>query len=179
VILDPDNKINRCGDEFARHIRHDFADKLLKTVKSVCSAIGVNGCNAAGMTGRPSFQKIERFTAANLADDDAVRAKTKGRTHELAHGNGWLRAKGYAILCRALELTRVFQKEDAVIFIRDFREKRIGQRRFAGPCSAYDKNILPRLYSTAQSISAKLAQCAAAHIITKFKNARSRYANGK
>ncbi len=65
------------GNHRARHCDDGFLDKLFKPAKRAERGAGMYGADAAGMSGTPGFQKVQRLRAADLADGNAVRPQAK------------------------------------------------------------------------------------------------------
>src|SRR5690242_14212272 len=82
-----DEKIDRFGDEAARHGDDGFLDQLLEPVERRRGAIRVDGRDAAWMAGVPCLEHVERLAAANLADDDAIGPEPQRRANEVGHGD--------------------------------------------------------------------------------------------
>src|SRR3546814_8095207 len=73
----------------------------------------MDGRDAAWMPGVPAFQHVQRLAPANLADNYAIGAKAKRRSHQIGHrdraGAGWSHGAGSQrdhIARRALQLAR-------------------------------------------------------------------------
>src|SRR5262245_65178673 len=65
-----------CGE----HTVRQAGERLLR-------GIGVNGAEAAEMTGVERLQKVEGFRPANLADEDAIRPVPQGRAEQISDGH--------------------------------------------------------------------------------------------
>ncbi len=102
----------------------------------------MDGRNTAGMSGAPGLEQVERFPAADFADDHAVGSQAQGRAHELGHAdNAGAGAQRHVIACRALQLDGVFENDDAVAGAGDLGEQRVGERRLAGARAAGDQDV--------------------------------------
>ena len=83
----------------------------------------MNGRDAARMARVPSLHEIERLAAANLPDDDPVRAQPPGRSDESFKRYALRRAQGDRVFCFAPQLSRVFENDNPLIVFCDFSEK--------------------------------------------------------
>ena len=64
----------RVADQFLRTSGGRLGHQRLKADQPAPRVIGVDRCDSARVAGVPRFQKGERGTIADLADDDAIRA---------------------------------------------------------------------------------------------------------
>ena len=71
------DEVDGFGDQGARDGDDGFLDELLKPPQRTDSAASMDGANAARMAGAPGFDKIERLSAAHLANGDAIRTKAQ------------------------------------------------------------------------------------------------------
>ena len=125
----------------------------------------MDGRDASRMAGAPSLEQIERFGATHLADDDAVRPQPQGRAHQLGHGHDTgTGAQRHVVLCRALQLHRVFEHDHAVAGGGDLVEQGIGQRGLAGAGATRDQDVLAFAHGTAQEGRLSLGQDAVGHV---------------
>ncbi len=84
-------------------------------------AVGVNRGQAAVVTGIHRLEHVERFFAADLADDDAIRTHTQGVDDQLALPNvslafdvGRTRFQPHHVPLTQHQFRRVFNRHDAL-----------------------------------------------------------------
>ena len=89
-----DNKVNSLLD--AATLRGDvrLLGELVKALERTLGAVGMDRSDAARVAGVPSLEEIVGFTAANLSDDDAIRAESERRPYQ--GGEGDLTRRGEA-----------------------------------------------------------------------------------
>ncbi len=98
----------------------------------------MNGRQTAVVTGVHGLKHVDRFTAADLADHDAIGTHTQGVAHEVSLRDftttfdvRWPCFESDDVRLLQLKFRRVFNRDDAFVFRNECRE-RIEQRRFAG-----------------------------------------------
>ena len=127
----------------ARHGDDRLLDQLLQAPQRADRRAGVEGADAAGMSGAPGFQKIERFRSAHLADRDAVRPKSQGRADKIGErGCAVLGAKRNEVRSGALQFARVLDQDHPVAGLGDLGEDCVDERRLTGRRAAGDQNVL-------------------------------------
>ena len=137
------DEVDRLGDEGAGHGDHRLLDQLFKAPQSADRRAGVEGANAARMSGAPGFQEIERFGSAHLANRDAVRPKPQGRADKVGQrGCALLGPKRDEVRGCALQLAGVLDEDHPVAGLCDLGEDCVDERRLAGRCAAGDQNVL-------------------------------------
>jgi hypothetical protein len=162
--------LDRLGDQRARDRDHGFLDELLEPAQRAERRSRVNGSDAPGMSGAPGFQKIERLRTAHFADGNAIGPQTQRRAHEIGEcRRAILGAQRDEIWGGALQFARVFDQNDAIGCLGDFREQRIDERRLAGRSSSGDQNIFAGRDGGAENRCLFLADYAGGDIITKFR----------
>ena len=99
------------------------------------------------MAGVHRLQHVERFLAADLADDDAVGAHTQGVDQQLALPDGALafdvrrpRLEAHHVLLVQLQFGRVLDRDDALA-LRDEAGQHVEERRLAGAGAAADQHV--------------------------------------
>ncbi len=110
------------------------------------------------MTRIHGLQHVECLTAADLADDDAVRTHTQRVAHEVADrdlalalnvGRAGLQRNDMALL--QPQLRRILDGHDALA-LGDKRGNHVQRRRLAGARAARDEDIHTRLHTGAQEL---------------------------
>ena len=127
-------------------------------------AVGVHGRQRAVVARVHRLQHVERFLAADLADDDAVGAHAEGVHHELALADGALpfdvgraRLEPRDVLLVQLQLRRVFDRDDALA-VGDEARQHVEQRRLAGAGAAADQTVEPRAHAVREKVEHRLRQ---------------------
>ena len=82
-----DDELNRRRDLLAHRalgqVRRAHRDHRFDTGQRVARRVGVDGGQRSVVAGVHRLQHVERFLAADLADDDAIGAHTQGVDHQL------------------------------------------------------------------------------------------------
>ena len=76
-----------CADRPLRDVQVRHRHHRVEAVQRVARGVGVDGRQAAVVAGVHRLQHVERFLAADLADDDAVGPHTKGVDDQLARAH--------------------------------------------------------------------------------------------
>ena len=118
----------------------------------------MDGCERAVMTGVHCLKHVERFAAAALADDDAVRTHSQGVADEIADVDFAFafdvrrtRFEADHMILAQLEFRRVFNGDDA-FGIGQERAQNVEQRRFSGTGSAGDDDVFAEFDADVQEI---------------------------
>ena len=102
----------------------------------------MDGADAAGMTGAPGLQKIERLGSADLADRNAVGSQTERGANEIRErGDLILGAQSDQVRRSTLQLARILDEDDAIVCLGDFGKQRVGEGGLAGRCTAGDEDV--------------------------------------
>ena len=128
--------------------RHDF-----QPADGVARRVGVDRGERAVVTRVHGLQHVERFLAADFADDDAVGPHTQAVDQQLAlpHRAVAFEVGGPGFQTRhvrllQLQFGRVFDGDDALL-ARDEAGERVEQGGFAGAGSARDDDVQARLHA--------------------------------
>ena len=116
------------------------------------------------MAGVHRLQHVERFFAADLADDDAIGPHTQGVDDELSLPDRALaldvrrpRLEPDDVALPQRQFGSVFDRDDAFL-VRNEARQRIQQRRLAGAGSARDDDVQPRGDRALEEIEHRLRQ---------------------
>ena len=138
------------------HVAH--RDHRLDAAQRVARRVRVDGGERAVVAGVHRLQHVERFLAADLADDDAVGAHAEGVDHELA-----LLDRAFAfdvrrprfepddVLLLELQFGRVLDGDDALVLADEARQD-VEQRRLAGAGAAADQAVQARAHAVAEEV---------------------------
>ena len=133
------------GDVQVRH-----RDHRVETIQRVARAVGVDRRQAAVVAGVHRLEHVQRFLAADLADDDAVGTHTEGVDHQLPLPDGALafdvrrpRLEPHRVPLPQRQFRRVLDRDDALA-LRDEARERVEQRRLARAGAARDDDVQPR-----------------------------------
>ena len=114
------------------------------------------------MAGVHRLQHVERFFAADLADDDAIGAHTQGVDHQLPLADRALafdvrraRLEPRHVLLVELQLGRVLDRDDALL-VADEAGQHVEQRRLAGAGAAADQHVQARPHAVRQEVEHRL-----------------------
>ncbi len=107
----------------------------------------MNRRQAAVVAGVHGLEHVERFFAADFADDDTVRAHTESVDDEVplpdsaaAFNVGWTRFKPHDVPLTKHQFRCVFNGDDPFL-VRDEAGQDIQQCRLAGASAARDKDV--------------------------------------
>ncbi len=147
------DQVDRLGDQRARD-RHDgLLDELLHPAERTERGAGVNRADAAGVAGAPGFDEVERLGAANLADGDTIGPEAQRRADQLGQRHhAVLGPHGDEVGRGALQLSRVFDQNDAIGSLGDFCQQRVDQRGLARARAARDEDVGAALDAVAQRL---------------------------
>ena len=108
-----------------RQVGRAHRDHRLDAGQRIARRVGVDGGQRAVVAGVHRLQHVERFLAADLADDDAVGTHTQGVDHQLALADGALafdvgrpRLEPRDVLLVQLQLGGVLDRDDALALAR-------------------------------------------------------------
>ena len=117
------NKVDGLGDQGARDGDDSLLNELFKAAQRTDAGAGVDGADPAGVSRAPCFQKVEGFRSAHLADGDAIRAQAQRGPHQIGkRRHAVFRPHGDKVGCRALQLARVLDDDDAIRGLRHLGE---------------------------------------------------------
>ena len=149
-------------------VRRAHRDHRLDAGQRVARRVGVDRRQRAVVAGVHRLQHVERFFAADLADDDAVGPHTQGVAHQLpladralAFDVGRPRLEPHDVLLLQLQLGRVLDRDDALV-LGDEARQHVQQRRLAGAGAAADQAVQARPHAVRQEVEHRLRQGAAA-----------------
>ncbi len=127
---------------FSGRFSPDIAAMVSKPGQSVARGVCVDGCERAIMAGVHRLQHVDRFFAADLAEDDPIRTHTEGVDYQLPlpHGalafNVWrARFQPDDVLLAQLQFRRIFNRDNAFA-IGNVGRKDVQHRRFSGTRAA-------------------------------------------
>ena len=130
----------------AAHEHHGF-----HTGQHIAGAIRMGSGEGAVVAGIHGLQHVQRFTATDFADDDAVRSHTEGILHQVADGDGAFafdvrraRFQGHHVGLLKTKFSGVFDGDDTFI-AGDEGGKHIQGRGLTGAGTAADEDIELRL----------------------------------
>ena len=116
------------------------------------------------VTGIHRLQHVERFLAADLANDDAIGPHTEGVDDQLPLADGALafdvrrtRLEPRDVLLLQLQLGGVLDRDDPLA-IGDESGQDVEQRRLAGAGAAADQAVQPRADAVAEKVEHRLRQ---------------------
>jgi len=116
-------------DQLSWHGDRSFEDQLFEPDQGAFRRAGVDGGDATRMPGSPRLEQIERLAATNFADDDTIRSKAQGRSHQFGHGHHpGARAQRHVVISAALELDRIFENDHAVAGRCHFMQQRVREK---------------------------------------------------
>ena len=122
------NELDGLGDQGAWHRDNSFLDQLLYPAERTERRTGMNGSDAAGMTGAPGLQEIERFGASDFTDRNPIRSQAQRGANEIGErGDTVLGAKRHEIWGFALQLAGILDQHDAIGGLGDLRQQRVGK----------------------------------------------------
>ena len=137
------------------------------------------------MAGIHGLQHVQRFFAANLADNDAVRTHTKAvddqfaLLHRTSAFDVWRAAlQAHNVLLLQLQFGRVFHGHDS-LFFRDEAREHVQQRRFSGASSAGDDDVQSCFHRALQQIPHLRRQGVVCKQILDFQRNCPEAANGQ
>ncbi len=146
-------------DVEARHRHH-----RVEAVQRVARAVGVDGRQAAVVAGVHGLEHVERFFAADLAEDDAVGTHTQGVDHEIALADVALaldvrrpRLEPHDVPLPQQQFGRVFDRHDALV-VGDEARQHVQQRRLAGAGAARDDDVETACDGGVQEVEHRLAE---------------------
>ena len=124
-IDEVDRRRDLLPDRLVRDVQVGHRDHRVEAVQRVARAVGVDRRQAAVVAGVHGLQHVERFFAADLADDDAVGTHTEGVDHELPLADGALafdvgrpRLEPHHVPLPQHQLGRVLDGDDALVVAR-------------------------------------------------------------
>ena len=133
-----------------RQIVAGHADEHLETAQGLARVVGVDGREAAVMTGVHRLQHVERFRSPAFSDDDPVRPhaervphKIPGRYDALPFHVGRPRLHAGDVWLLQLEFCRVFNRDNS-LFNRNVAGEHVQQSGLAGTGPARNDNVQPR-----------------------------------
>src|SRR5262245_23656899 len=142
--------MNGLADEARLWGHARFLHEPVKSQQCLGCGAGVDGCKRTWVTGDPGLEQRQRFTAAQLADDDAVWLKA----HRGAHQAGQVllgrrpQVNGMATTLSP-EFAQLLEDEYAFAGI-DLPEQGVGNRGLARAGAANDQDVAPASYASAQ-----------------------------
>ncbi len=147
------DQVHRRGDllpdRLLRNIEVGHRHHRVQPVQRVTRRVGVDRRQAAVVAGVHRLEHVERFFAADLADDDAVRTHTQRVDHQIALADGALAfdvgrpgLEAHHVTLPQLQLGRVFDRDDALV-LADEAGQDVEQRRLAGAGAARDDDVQP------------------------------------
>ena len=132
-------------DQGTRDGDDGFLDELLEPAQCSERGAGMDGADAARMACAPGLEQIESLGAAHLADRNAIGPQAQRRTDQIRQrDHAVLGAQRHEIRRLALKFSRVFDENDPIRGLGDFRQQRVGQRRLAAGGAAGDQDVLAR-----------------------------------
>ena len=144
------HRLIRQLDAALHDARREPRQRLLRRVR-------VNRRQRARVAGVQRLQQVERFPAAHLADDDAVRSMPQRRPEQVANRHGRQtrllasRLEPDQVRPVDLQLRRVLDQHDAVVG-RQERRERVQQRRLARARAAADQDVLVPARSPSRTV---------------------------
>jgi hypothetical protein len=123
-----------------------FRDQLLDPLQSGARVVRVNRADPAGMASVPRLQERQRFTAADLADNYAVRPQAHRRLQQPLHVDSIGCAHHYRVFGGALDLGRVFDNDQPMPGrgAHNMVDNAVCERRFAGAGAADHEDVVPQ-----------------------------------
>ena len=136
--------------------------------------------NPTGMAGTPSFEEVERFGAAHLADRNTVGPKAKRRAHEVGkRGGSILRAQRDQVRRGALQLARILDQHHPVARLGDLGEQCIDQRGLAGRGAAGDEDVLSLADALSQQLGLNAGHDAGVDVVPEGEHRDRRAPDGE
>src|SRR5438445_8039621 len=140
-----------CGGTLARCAKRSRRSSA-PSAEAACTVATPPGCPVAQASSRSSastprtsptmmrFGQIERLHAADLTDDDAVRARPEGALHQVRECDVAVGPECEMVARRALQLDRVFEHDEALAgeAVGDLPQHGVRKRRLAGVRPAGD-----------------------------------------
>ena len=180
AALDENDEVDGFRDQRARRRFADFHGELFEARQRRRGRIGMKGCDAAGMTGVPRLEEIERLGSAHLAHDDAVGPQPEGRADQIRERDrSLLGAERYHIVGGALQFAGVLEDDDTLAQPGDLVEEGVGERRLARARSARDDDVRACPYGTAEFIALLGRGDAESDILVQREDAAGRLADRK
>ena len=159
-----DGRRHLLPDGAVRDVQVRHRDHRVETIQRVARRVGVNRRQAPVVAGVHGLQHVERFGAADLADDDAVGTHTQGVDHELARSHGALaldvgrpRLEPHDVPLAQHQFRRVLDRDDALV-VRDEARQDVEQRRLAGAGAARHDDVQPAVHGRLQEVEHRLRQ---------------------
>ena len=162
------DQIDRARDLLAdgahAHVGVGHADHDFQARHAVARRVGVNGGERAVVTGIHGLKHVQRFFAADFADDDAVGPHTEGVDDQIANLDGAVAfdVGGPRFHARHVRLAQpqfggVFDGDDALVF-RNVARKHVQQRGLTGAGAAGDHDVQARAHARFEQFQHALGQ---------------------
>ena len=151
-------------DGLVRDVQVGHGHHRVEPVQRVARAVRVDRGQTAVVAGVHGLEHVERFFAADLADDNAIGTHTEGVDHELPLADGALafdvrrpRLEPHHVPLPQHQLGGVLDGHDSLV-ARDEARQDVEQRRLAGAGSARHDDVEPRGDGAAQEVEHRLRQ---------------------
>lgn len=171
------DEVDGLGDQRPWDGDDGFLDELLEAAQRTDPCAGMDGADAARVTGPPGLEQVESFGAATSPTWNAVWSQSQRGPHQIRQGGDTVfGAHGDEVGCGD-RLARVLDDDDAIRGLGDLGEQRIGECGLAGRGAAGDKDVGPGGDRLAQSLGLVRRHDSGGHIVVEREDCDGRFAD--